>query len=585
MAVRASVEQEPRVRRVEPTPLRSPAARMAVDLAIPVVVILVVLGPMAFDRSILGIDWFAHLWYVWHQSEALRDGVLPSLFAHSSAGVFDPHFAYYAGNVYALTGVLALVTGSPEAALDLMLAVAFACAYAGWFWLARLAGLNRWLAHAPGVLFVTSSYYVATVYGGGWLETTAVSALPLLAASAWSVARADRLRVGPALALAWSTFLFTGSHNLSLVWGTTMVVLAGVAVLALVPAARAALTERSTLMRLASVMVPATLLNAWFLLPLVAYQHGTVIATDRAAADDSLRSTMFMVKPDRLLTFGRGNVEDAIPFYVTALPLLAIAWVVVSLVLARTRHRAPAFRGAVTLLALVAVLSVLTASLSLLLALPSPWGLLQLGYRLEAYVMLAVSGAVVAALTVLRDRRWAWALLPILVISLAQGRQQATIEGNPDVGPSYQRATIPYNSRTSVQGSADYAEAKVPLAQNPGGAPIRFDPTHPDAPVAVAPGGADTERASNLVAAPTFVTVHGAQIVGRLPSGTAVLRVDDGATEVRVTARHPWPLQLGIVLSLLGLAGLGAALVLRPGARAPTTPAPPDAPAPRRRPR
>src|ERR1044071_9232385 len=118
MAVRASVERRPR--------LWSAGADAVARAVVPVLVVGLLLGPMAFDRGVLGIDWFAHAWYADHQGQALRNGLLPSLYAHNAAGVFDPHFAFYAGNVYALAGLLALLTGSATAAITLLLAMAFA---------------------------------------------------------------------------------------------------------------------------------------------------------------------------------------------------------------------------------------------------------------------------------------------------------------------------------------------------------------------------------------------------------------------------------------------------------------------------
>jgi hypothetical protein len=31
----------------------------------------------------------------------------------------------------------------------------FAAAYGGWYWLSRMFGVGRWLAHVPGIVFVT----------------------------------------------------------------------------------------------------------------------------------------------------------------------------------------------------------------------------------------------------------------------------------------------------------------------------------------------------------------------------------------------------------------------------------------------
>src|SRR5262245_44448581 len=138
MAVRASVERRPR--------LWSAGVDGVARVLVPLVVGGLLLGPMAFDRGVLGIGWFGHAWYVDHMGQALRHGVLPSLYAHNAAGVFDPHFAYYAGNVYALGGLLALLTGSATAAVVLLFAMAFACGYGGLYWLARQAGLSPWEA-------------------------------------------------------------------------------------------------------------------------------------------------------------------------------------------------------------------------------------------------------------------------------------------------------------------------------------------------------------------------------------------------------------------------------------------------------
>ena len=59
---------------------------------------------------------------------------------------------------------------------------------------------------------------------------------------------------------------------------------------------------------------------------------------------------------------------------------------------------------------------------------------------------------------------------------------------------------------------------------------------------------------------PPLVTIDGARFVGHSSDGYAVLEVTDtttpGSSTITVTAAHPWPVTLGRVLSVVGLAGL-----------------------------
>jgi hypothetical protein len=544
----------------------------------PALLILFLAGPMIWDRGFLGIDWYSHLWYLWHEAESLRVNQTPSLFAHNSAAVFDPHFTYYGGTLYVLGGVTTVIVGSPEAALDLWFLLGFACSYGGWCWLARLAGLRGAVTHAPGVLFISSAYYLATIYGaGGWSEAIAVASIPLLLASAWSVQAADHVRLGSWSALVASSVLFTGSHNLTLLWGTTFLGVTGAVILRSVPSARRMITWRGV-RRVALAVAPAVLINAWFLLPDLAFQSRSAIAHDQTYVDLALAQASFLVGPEQLLSLTRGTADPAFPYYVFSLPLLVIGWLAGSLVIARSAWRKPAFRVVLALLIIMVILVVLLGSVSLLRALPSPWGLLQAGYRLEAYVHLALGGAVIAALVLLanqpsaRQRRWSWVLLPVALVSVVQGRQQVTDRPSGEVAPVFLETTLPYLSATPVLGSSDYAEFRVPLLEvSDGGPVVRFEARDAERGnrvtevVAAAPG--DVVR-SNLVAAPSLISITGARIVARDSSGTSILQIDDdatpGAAEITVQTARSWPVVMGAVLSALGLAGIiaGAAFVI-----------------------
>src|SRR5262249_31977796 len=131
------------------------------------------------------------------------------------------------GTLFALTGALAALLGaSTILAFEVVTVAAIAAAYGGLFWLARQLGVRGLLAHAPAIVFVTSAYYVTNLYGrGAWSEFMAVSALPLVAAASLRLVR-GRLSVGPVACLVAASVVFSGSHNITLLWGTTLAVVA-----------------------------------------------------------------------------------------------------------------------------------------------------------------------------------------------------------------------------------------------------------------------------------------------------------------------------------------------------------------------
>ena len=134
---------------------------------------------------------------------AIKANHLPSLFLNYPYGVLYPEYAFYGGTLYALTGTLSLALGNtPVATYVLTYLLGFAAAYGGWYWIARMVGLGRWWSHVPGLVFITSAYYLTLIYArGDWPEYIAVSTIPLMVASGLSVLRADRLRLWPALVL------------------------------------------------------------------------------------------------------------------------------------------------------------------------------------------------------------------------------------------------------------------------------------------------------------------------------------------------------------------------------------------------
>ena len=160
----------------------------------------------------------------------------------------------------------------------------------------------------PGLVFVTSSYYLTILYGlGDWPEFIATSLMPLLIAAGLSVLRSPRVTFWQAAALAGSGIVFFGSHLLTVVWGTTLMALLALALLACIPEVRRGVTLGGVI-GVAALLLPALLVNAWFQLPTLAYESQTVIASSYPHFRELLRAKMFAVAAPHLFTLSRAHV-------------------------------------------------------------------------------------------------------------------------------------------------------------------------------------------------------------------------------------------------------------------------------------
>lgn len=537
-----------------------------------VAVLLVVLTrPLLFGGYQRGADFWVHYWYVWHQSEAIRSGG-PSLFLYDPKSMFVPRYAFYGGTLYAITGALGLLVGSVLRAYVATYLLGSAAAYGGWWWLGRQAGLGRLAAHAPALVFATAAYSITLLNPrSDWPEHIGISMMPLLAASALSVLRADRLRLLPALALMVSTVLFFGSHNLTLLCGTTL--LAGVTALSLlcVPQARRLVTRRGVA-RVAGVMVPALLVDAWFLLPDLAYNSDTFVALFKSLWRKWLHQFGYLVATPRLVALGR-DTSDAVSasFGVYALPVLAMAWTVIATAASRPRLRQPWLQMLLVLTAVtVAVIAVMTHPGLLV----GPFGMLQYSFRLESYINLAISGAVLAALVLVKDqpaltrRLCHSALAAIVTVSVIQAAGQ--VDARRDASGSFDLTANPrYYAPKGQTHAQDYgAGASMPLADVSRLSSLRFSPDE------VRAGSVSTEivaragqnRITNIVTVPQLVRVTGAHFVAGDKFGNMAIQIDRrpgpaGPVRITVSEADPPPVRYGRLLSILGLLGLAANLV------------------------
>lgn len=546
-----------------------PSLQSAAIVVVAALVIGFLAWPMLLTSSGMAQDWSHHLWFLWRQSVTIDRDHQPSLFLNDGGSVFYPFYAFYGGTIYAIFGALAVVLGnSPLVAYVISYLLGFAAAGGGWYALARMAGLGRWQAHAPGLLFITSAYYLTLIYArGDWPEFIAVSVLPLLAAAGLRVLLADRLSLGWAILLVACAVVFFGSHNITMLWGVTALAIIALAIAVAVPQTRGRVTRRG-LIRVTGLLIPAALVNAWYLFPAVAYGQRSAIATHYDYAG-SLRGSSFLVSDLNLFTFSRASTVAHTPDFVLALPLLAVAWVLSSLLISFALRAGGAWRRVVCVFSAFTIgFAVLMTHPGLLVALPRPYSLLQFSYRLETYVLLGLCGAVLATLMLVRRwprpwRIWSWTVVIVLIASGVGAVQQ--VDGYPrgaeDPGVVVPDRYAVFNSTDQppfTGGLGDYSDASLPVVE-PAGTPIGI--TFPTAihdekvtiPVKLPPG---VLVHTNLTGAPYLVSVTGAKVVGRDQSGRMVLEIypaRNSRQQITLSRSNRLPVALGRLLTRVAL--------------------------------
>ena len=549
---------------------KSEVALRALEFAVPLCLLLFLSWPMLFTSSGMAQDWTHHLWYLWQQGITISRDHQPSLFLNHGGSVFYPLYAFYGGTIYALFGGLASLLGeAPVVAYVFSYVLGFTAAYSGWFFLGRRAGLGRWQAQVPSVVFVTSAYYLTLVYArGDWPEFLAVSTLPLLVAAAIEVLLAERLRLRWAILLVVCGVVFFGSHDLTMLWGVTALAIGALITAAAIPQARALLTRRGVA-RVAVLLVPAALVNAWYLFPALAYGSRTEIATTYNYTV-SLRGSAYLVSAGNLFTLSRASVVGNTPDFALALPVLAVAWIAVSIVLSFVLRGDRAWRRMLLVMSALGIgFGVLMTNSGLILDLPRPYTLVQFSYRLETYILFALCGAVVAALALARTwsgrwPAWSWTVIVVLIAGAVGAVQQVDgyPRGNVDPGvvvPDRYVVFDPSQQPPFSGGLGDYNDASLPLAE-PRGTPVGlgFPTTIRDQHVTVS---VDLPRGvlvhTNLTGAPYFVSVTGAKVVGRDASGDMVLEMTHGGPAlVSLNRSHRLPVVLGRVVTICAVLAL-----------------------------
>jgi hypothetical protein len=187
-------------------------------------------------------------------------------------------------------------------------------------------------------------------------------------------------------------------------------------------------------------------------------------------------------------------------------------------------------------------------------------------------VLLAICGAVIAALALVAGgrRRWlALLLIPIMVVAVIGGARHVRNALRFD----QPIALDPHNYTPWNLGDyADAGQEVVPSAARPNALGIKQSDIRRDRAEVTASAGPGEIIYTNIMTPPQLIDVEGAQVVGRWeyppprpdwqPRWYIALRVDDGATsgKAHITIREArsLPIVSGWIISILGLLGLAA---------------------------
>jgi hypothetical protein len=537
-------------------------------------------GPALLTRDGFMVDFTTHMWLVSIQEHAISAHLTPAYFVNAPGlGVFYPLFMFYGGTLYAAVGgIAALIGGNVVVAYVGAILLAVASAYGGMLWLARQLGVRSWMAHAPAIAFTASAINVSNLYGyGGWTEFIATSTIPLMLAAGWRLARAAELEVMPAALFVIAAVLFAGSHTLSLLLGS-IVLVAVLVCLRVTLGARVGAVDVSRGVQIFALFALGVAVDAWFLLPTVLNGSTTQIAHYGAW---SWKHTASFNTPGMLF-----NPLRAVPakqglhaFFVQA-PEWFLLWVVG--VGAHLRSRTARLGRVALGLALV-----LLALLALIMVGPL-WdaipltGVVQFPYRLNTYVAFVAAALVLVSVLAVEAQAasrmrvgMAAGLGCAIAISVGLCLWQLWV---PDTHGDFLGARS-YDDRSLALASVhrvphsffaftDYADASVPVVKRTRGAdrinPARVNEDTITLIMHPPPGRAPF--VTDIAGGPDAVALSGGIVrVGRTRDGLTVARRAGGHSRgpVRVTLRPAGgPVSVGRTVSLVAVASLVVLLAL-----------------------
>lgn len=554
---------------------------------IPVVVVGLLAMPMMVTKRSFGHDWTLHLWMIRQQQLNIEALWHPGLFVSvDRLGVFYPLFAFVGSGLYTVGGCLAIVLGNrPILANKLLYLLGFALAYGGMTWLSVQLGVRGWRAQVPGLVLVTGAYFITDLAARGDLgEFIALAAIPMLIAAGRSVFASSRVRARDLLAVVGSVFVLTGSHNITLMWGSVFIVLlvlvsfVAFAPVGLppIPWARVAAVAGSGLI--------GTGLNAWFLFPDLRYGLDTNVAGQNA---NKMPKTV-LAKPSLLLNPLRPSDITNSAFardIRLAVPWMFVLWAVLVVALLWRNREASSRR------AFVGVFCVGVFFIAIIIwhgawnVLPHVLYNVQFTWRLNAYVLLTTAVLVMLALrwqttAPERLRRSTTALLLAIIVfnvgaatwQVWRVRSEYVKGGKEFVTGStfaYQVVASRYSPPISWYSKGDFRDVSTPRIKTPSGRVLVVPPTavHDSKfkGVLIVPNG-PLPFSTNISAGPRFVTMTGIRPIGRTHDGSIVAVRGPGVPAtgpilVAIVPVESRVLRLGAFVSLASLV-LFAAMLL-----------------------
>jgi len=563
------------------------AIRRAVAVSwFPASVILVLLSPLLLTHRAFAVDFSNHVWLALQQQRAFDAGVWPTLFTHSDrSGPFYPIFAFYGGTGYAALGALAALLGNRTNVADaLSWGLGFAMAFGGFSWLSWQVGLRGWRAHVPGLVFVTSAYYLTNMYGrGDWPEFMATSSIPLVVAGAIWLLRAPHWQVSPVAAFALSIVVLAGTHNITALWALTFLPLVAlVAEWAFWPAPFTIPVRRyACVFGLAAI---AAAVNAWYLLPDVAYASRTAIGQLANPYFPGFPGHWFNVPGEIFSPLRPTAVPTSSPSLYVQLPVFMGLWLLVAVVLLRRRLIGPPRRLAVGLAAIGLAFIGLLLFNEPWVHLPQPWQQTQFAYRVTTYVVLVMAGLVMLTLVLLQhaSRSTGRALNSLLAVALVIGSGTAVWQVWASKSALSTRAAAITPVGVADPGWYDqgaYGDQSSRSVAVPPGRVLTINAVsvHDNKlSEVVDPPPGPLPILTNLRAGTEFIQLHGLIPVGFEPvppTGLSIFRTlphmvvtrpasrPVGPLRLTITAASPGPVALGRALSLVAVLSLAAVLV------------------------
>jgi hypothetical protein len=526
-----------------PVGISYPSRESARDVLLGLAVVLFVLSPELVSHRAFGIDSSNHAWLIWNQGLAIAHTGHPTLFlsaggpGNTQVGILEPYYGFYGGTLYAFAGTISALLGDrPQAAYIICSGIFVAMAYRGVWLIARAAGVSRLVANLPAFIFATSAYYVTDVFArAAWPELAALSALPFVLGYGLRLLR-ERWTAGGVAGFAFGTVLLTGSHNISLVWSTTIVLIVGALAYVLVGSHR---PSPKRLAMVGALFALSTAVNAWFLLLDLLHSADTFISTsifywEFTKGFDKLTNVF---TPLRSTPKASGTIGLTIEA-----PVLALALAIGLLIL--SRRSTPPDRRFLRRLwwLIVGAIAVLCGLLVMHESawnwLGHPYTYIQFPYRLVGWITLGVVLLLVLGLGLVRNpaprtRRWLVGLGGLLVVvTLIQAAVQL-YPHNDDVFYNYNRNVAyvsgPQTLPWSWYDDESYHDGSLPEVVVPSGreltVPIpRAGGTHVHAMVTLPPGTDPVE--TDFAGGPyvEHVSGDGFKVIGRSDSGMIVIQ-------------------------------------------------------------